>query len=80
VAQDQARQWLETPEARVVATTITYPINPDHLLAEARAAAADSDLPYWETPQLAEQYLRGLLQTCARDSQLRPDNGAGRLG
>lgn len=58
----RATQWLETPMAQAAAGFLTYPEPPEPLLAAARLAiAASEDLPVWETPSEAAQFLRGLL-------------------
>ncbi len=60
---DQALAWLRTPNARVKASRIGYgDILAGDLLDTARRDFESIDLPHWEDPLEAEEWMEGRLE------------------
>lgn len=72
----RALAWLKTPNARVVATRLTFGVgSPEGLLVRATTAIESSEhLPSWQDPTDAEEHLRVLLDRLT--PTVDPDNGA----
>lgn len=72
ISQGRALQWLQTPEARVVAKRIVFNTgSPGELIKIAESAVRQIDLPPWEQAVEADQFMRGLLEGLAR-SMINP--------
>lgn len=72
----RALAWFATPNARVVATRLSYGLGePDHLLELGRQTVKEiTRLPDWDTPEEAEEYLRAVLARC---TTTEADNDSG---
>lgn len=62
----RALAWFATPNARVVATRLSYGLGePEHLLELGRQTVKGiAHLPDWDTAEEAEEYLRAVLARC----------------